>query len=151
MIKKIWRFPRNSKKERNDCKDKKRRLTIPLGQIIAHPKTNSDDEDDPVINIVLLDEDEISANEYFIELNPGTSRSTQNNILSNDVENKLLNETKYLNTSDYILFRYLYNAETKKEHLKFSADLLLIPCDIIHFFCTYIFCYLYIEYRYLLW
>lgn len=57
---------------------KKRRLTVPPGQSIAHSYTNSDDEDDPEVNIVLSnDEDEISVNKDIIGPIPGTNKSTQ--------------------------------------------------------------------------
>lgn len=111
-------FLEQQRRKETTVKTKKRRLTVPPGQSIAHPNINSDDEDDPVINVVLTDHDEISVNENLIEPIPKTSRSNQNNI-SHDVENNLLNKPEHFNIGDFILVKYLYNAETKKEHFKF--------------------------------
>lgn len=116
-------FLEQQRRKETTVKTKKRRLTVPPGQSIAHPNNNSDDEDDPDINVVLSDQDEISVNENLIEHIPKTSRSNQNNI-SHDVENNLLNEPKHFNIGDFILVKYLYNAGTKKEHFKFFPCLI---------------------------
>lgn len=135
MVKNISRFPRTAKEERNNCKDKK---TTPYSSSRTkyRPNTNSDDEDDPVINVGLSDQDEISVNENLIEPIPKTSRSNQNNI-SHDVENNLLNEPEHFNISDFILVEYLYNAGTKKEHFKFFPCLIKEKLSDIIYECKF--------------
>lgn len=102
-------FLESRRKNETTIHTKKRRLTVPAGKSIVTP--GSDEEDDPIDVVCSGDEnaDDDLVNDPPPDFDnvPSSSKKDSN-----------------FNVGDYVLVKYLYNSNTKKEHYKFFPGLI---------------------------